>query len=147
VIDASICHPKFDRRLSIYQYRLVISSRPLPAVHRVVVSTCDLEGSLRFYRDAIGLEGPASAAGIARLHAAGAEVMLHERAAAPSDTAVAAAFAVGDLDRVVERCLAASGALIDAPADQPWGERQAVLRDPDGHVVCLVQATPTVQVE
>lgn len=27
------------------------------------------------------------------------------------------------------------------PADQPWGERQAVLTDPDGHVRCLVAAT------
>jgi uncharacterized glyoxalase superfamily protein PhnB len=24
---------------------------------------------------------------------------------------------------------------------QPWGERQAVLTDPDGHVFCLVCAT------
>lgn len=22
---------------------------------------------------------------------------------------------------------------------QPWGERMAVVRDPDGHLVCLVQ--------
>jgi uncharacterized glyoxalase superfamily protein PhnB len=28
--------------------------------------------------------------------------------------------------------------VVDPPADQPWGERQAVLTDPDGHVVCLV---------
>jgi uncharacterized glyoxalase superfamily protein PhnB len=27
---------------------------------------------------------------------------------------------------------------VDAPADQPWGERQAVLTDLDGHVICLV---------
>jgi uncharacterized glyoxalase superfamily protein PhnB len=125
----------------------VISSHPLPAVHRIVVSTSALGDSLRFYRDAIGLDGPATAAGIARLRAAGAEVMLHERVAMPSDTAVAATFAVDDLDRVVERCLAASGTLIDAPADQPWGERQAVLRDPDGHIVCLVQAPSTVGIE
>jgi uncharacterized glyoxalase superfamily protein PhnB len=38
----------------------------------------------------------------------------------------------------IERALGFGAAVIDAPADQPWGERQAVLTDPDGHVVCLV---------
>jgi len=32
----------------------------------------------------------------------------------------------------------AGATVIDAPADQPRGERQSVLTDPDGHVVCLV---------
>ena len=29
--------------------------------------------------------------------------------------------------------------VLDPPDDQPWGERQSVLTDPDGHVVCLVK--------
>ena len=31
------------------------------------------------------------------------------------------------------------GAGVDAPADQAWGERMAMVRDPDGHLVCLVE--------
>jgi uncharacterized glyoxalase superfamily protein PhnB len=29
------------------------------------------------------------------------------------------------------------GEVIDPPEVQPWGEFMAVVRDPDGHVVCI----------
>ncbi|MBO0838781.1 MAG: VOC family protein [Actinobacteria bacterium] len=41
---------------------------------------------------------------------------------------------VDDVDAAVERGLAAGGELIDPPADQPWGLRQAILADPGGHL-------------
>ena len=45
---------------------------------------------------------------------------------------------VDDVDAVTARAVEAGATVLDAPGDQPWGERQSVLADLDGHVVCLV---------
>jgi uncharacterized glyoxalase superfamily protein PhnB len=51
---------------------------------------------------------------------------------------VAPAFAVDELEATVDAWVRAGGAVVDPPEVQPWGERMAVLRDADGHLVCLV---------
>ena len=71
--------------------------------------------------------------------AGGAELLLHERPSAPSDTSVAASFGVAGLDDVCRRWEATGGVVVDQPATQPWGERMAVVRDADRHLVCLVE--------
>lgn len=107
-------------------------------VQRIVVSVGRLEDALGFYAGALGLEVADRSAGLAWLKSAdGVEVMLHERTAVPSDTAVAVGFATDALDDAVARCVAAGGVIVDAPEARPWGERMAVVRDPDGHLVCL----------
>ena len=104
---------------------------------RAIVSVADLDIALRFYRDVLGLPVTTPAPGTATLPVpGGTELMLHERPARPSDAGVALSFAVDDVDALTDA--AVSAGVLDAPADQPWGERQAVLTDPDGHVVCLV---------
>ena len=40
---------------------------------------------------------------------------------------------VADVDAVVERAVANGGAVIDGPTEQPWGLRQAIVRDPEGY--------------
>jgi uncharacterized glyoxalase superfamily protein PhnB len=50
---------------------------------------------------------------------------------------VAVGFRVADVDDTTAAAQKAGATVVDAPADQPWGERQAVLTDPDGHVICL----------
>lgn len=107
---------------------------------RVIVSVSDLPRALEFYRDLLGLE-PAEVPGFARaLLGNGVELLLHERPSVPSDTAVAVSLGVTGLDDLCARWQASGGAIIDPPADQPWGERMAVVRDADGHLVCLVEA-------
>lgn len=108
--------------------------------------TCkDLDASIRFYRDAIGLavaqsyehEGKVVAAvvgaGDIRLvlnqddgklgwdRIKGQGFYLQLNVAAPADVDAAAA-----------RIKAAGGALIDEPADRPWGVRMFQFRDLDG---------------
>lgn len=39
---------------------------------------------------------------------------------------------VDDVNATCERAVASGGHLIDAPVDQPWGLRQAVIADPEG---------------
>lgn len=107
-------------------------------LNRVVVSVSVLETSLRFYRDLLGLEA-STAEGFARLPLNGGDVelLLHQRPSEPSDLAVALSFAIPELDAVCATWVAQGGVVVDEPADQPWGERMAVVRDPDGHLVCL----------
>ncbi|QNE36172.1 VOC family protein [Leifsonia shinshuensis] len=107
-------------------------------LQRIVVSTRSIPAALSLYGGALGLEVGRRAGDLAWLTSAdGVEVMLHEREARPSDTAVAIGFAVDRLDDTVAAWVAAGGALVDPPERQPWGERMAVVRDADGHLVCL----------
>jgi predicted enzyme related to lactoylglutathione lyase len=115
-------------------------------LHRLVVSVTSLDRSLAFYGDILGLSatvGGAPGDRIARISAdGGVELLLHERATTASDRAVAATFALDDLDDACARWAGQGGVIVDPPADQPWGERMAVVRDADGHLVCLTQEAP-----
>ena len=41
---------------------------------------------------------------------------------------------VDDVDAVVERAVARGGVVVDDPTHQPWGLRQAIIRDPEGYL-------------
>jgi predicted enzyme related to lactoylglutathione lyase len=107
-------------------------------LQRLVVSVGDLPRAVHFYRDVLGLTVRHQAPPLAFLVTGdGVEILLHERPTTPSRTAVALGFRLHDLDTVIPRVLAAGGAVVDLPQDQPWGERMSVVADPDGHLVCL----------
>lgn len=108
------------------------------SVQRLVVSVSSLPRALAFYVDALGLRVTGSVDEQARLETAdGVEILLHERDTAPSDTAVAIGFATAALEETVARCVDAGGVVVDPVETRPWGERMAVLRDVDGHIVCV----------
>ncbi|HUO47209.1 MAG TPA: VOC family protein [Acidimicrobiales bacterium] len=58
----------------------------------------------------------------------------------PEDAAVTVYFEDDDLDSLVARLVAAGIAFEQEPADMPWFWREARLRDPDGHRLCLFSA-------
>jgi uncharacterized glyoxalase superfamily protein PhnB len=47
---------------------------------------------------------------------------------------------VDDVDAAVARLAAAGAPIVGQPEDQPWGERVARMRDPDGNLVYLGSA-------
>lgn len=109
-------------------------------LRRIIVSVSSLERSLPLYRDVLGLVEKYRHGAIVTLALPGdgPEVMLHERPPTAGPAGVAVSYLVADVDAVTVRAEKAGATVVDAPADQPWGERQAVLTDPDGHVICLV---------
>jgi uncharacterized glyoxalase superfamily protein PhnB len=109
-------------------------------LRRVIVSVAERERALGFYRDALGLDVTYRQGDVVTLGVPGGdlEVMLHERPPTPGLAGVALSFLVDDVDAVTAAAEKAGASVVDAPADQPWGERQAVLTDLDGHVICLV---------
>ncbi len=109
------------------------------SLRRIIVSVDSLDAALVFYSDALGLALQSRTGVIARLSTAdGVEVMLHERPTeVPKNPTVSPGFAVDDVDRVIAAWTEHGGEVIDPPSAQPWGERMAVVRDADGHVVCV----------
>ena len=64
---------------------------------------------------------------------------IRERLAARSDLSVTAGFGVEGIVAVTDRAVAHGGTLVEAATQQPWGEEMAIVRDPDGHLVCLYE--------
>ena len=49
-------------------------------------------------------------------------------------------FRVGDLDGVFEKVRASGAEVLQEPMDQPWGPRDCAFRDPSGNLVRISQA-------
>jgi uncharacterized glyoxalase superfamily protein PhnB len=112
----------------------------MTSITRATVSVASLERALPLYEGVLGLARRFDAPGLVMLATEdGVEVLLHERTPTSGDAGVALSLRVDGVDAVTDAAVAAGAEVIDAPADQSWGERQSVLRDADGHVICLVQ--------
>ncbi|MFG2617293.1 VOC family protein [Streptomyces sp. NPDC048507] len=107
----------------------------------------DADAAISFYRQAFGaveefrLAGPDGRIPHAEIRIAGSVLMLGDISegpfAAPAElagTSVALHLFVPDVDSLVERAVAAGAELVREPADQFHGDRNAVLRDPFGHL-------------
>ena len=117
-----------------------------------IVATPDLDRSLRFYRDLLGgrvayeFPGPDgrtvyAGVDIGRSHIGiGFDVdVVGGSAASPS---VSLWVYVDDCDATVELLRGAGVPVIEEPADQVWGERVALVTDPDGLRVRVATRAP-----
>lgn len=110
-----------------------------------IVSSPDLGRALRFYRDLLGAEeeyrfpdeGEPVYVG---LSLGGAHIgVSQDDEAATGAGRIALWVYVDDCDATVEELRAAGAGVVEEPADQPWGERIARLRDFDGNDVFVGQ--------
>lgn len=130
---------------------------PAPRFSAIGMTVADMAASLAFYRR-LGLDIPAGADTAPHAEAplpGGLRLMwdTHETARAidpdwtppqagtPTGLAFACADAAG-VDTVYAELTAAGYAGDKAPWDAPWGQRYAVVRDPDGHGVDLFAPLP-----
>lgn len=131
-----------------------------PHIDVITLAVSDLERSLEFYRDGLGLESdgllgteypgddltPAGAAAMFKL-AGGPMLMLYPRSELAKDANIALGpaqsgeFSVGQLvasraevDAVLARAKAAGATLTDQPHERPWGIYSGYFRDLDGHL-------------
>lgn len=121
----------------------------------VALSVSDLDASLRFYRDALGLplhEADHDAAARdpwyggehaayswtdgAFIHFALYPTREPER---PVATAAQIGFHVDDFDAVHRRVVEAGAIVASAPRSEPWGRTSRYL-DPDGHIVSISES-------
>lgn len=117
----------------------------------IVVIVAELDRALRFYVDLLGLPLGHRSGPYAQLETGETHLALYERQAmaatlgtdgltAPDLDAPGfeLGFKVDDVDAAYAELTAAGAAGVSAPANRPWGQRTAYLRDPDGHLVELV---------
>ncbi len=120
-------------------------------VDYVILFVNDIQRSIAFYRDVVGLPFKFTEAGYAEFATEGTKFALYERARLPwliGREGVAGgpfgevAFLVEDVDAEAERVRGASAAILSGPVDRPWGHRTLHVLDPDGHVVEFAQEIP-----
>ncbi len=111
-----------------------------------IISTPDVPRSLRFYRDLLGgtvsfqfpgPDGEPVYVGI-ELGTSHLGIGLEAPGSPPTgDRAMSLWVYAEDCDAAIERLRKAGVPIVEEPADQPWGERVARVRDPDGNEVVI----------
>lgn len=131
-----------------------------PRIHVITLAVSDLDRSLAFYRDGLGLESPgvvgtefagsdtdpAGAAAMFQLQG-GLILALYPRSELAKDANVAfgppksGEFSIGhavasraEVDALLAQAEAAGATLTDPPHDRSWGIYSGYFRDPDGHL-------------
>jgi lactoylglutathione lyase len=117
----------------------------------VVLVVEDLDRSLAFYVDLLGLYLGHRIGAYAQLATGRTRLALYERHAMeatlgrelrppdPDAVGFELGFKVEDVDVAYEELVEAGAEGVAAPVTRPWGQRTAYLRDPDGHLVELAQ--------
>ncbi|MDP9342029.1 MAG: VOC family protein [Actinomycetota bacterium] len=117
----------------------------------VILYVCDLEASVAFYRDVVGLPFNLRDAGYAEFVTGETRFGLLERTRAsdlirrePTEGGPAGEvlFLVEDVDAEAKRLRGLGVEFLSGPMDRPWGHRALHLLDPDGFVVELAQKIP-----
>jgi lactoylglutathione lyase len=113
----------------------------ISGLQTIVLFVSDVERAARFYRDQLGLEEVYEHGGRVGLQCGPVRFLLH-----PAEEAergpwnVELYFQVDDVDEVVSQLRAQGVGVLLEPTDEPWGERNAGILDPDGYPVYLTQS-------
>jgi catechol 2,3-dioxygenase-like lactoylglutathione lyase family enzyme len=111
----------------------------------------DLDRSVAFYTEALGIQLSHRSGGYAQLITGPTRLALYTREAMsatleqplepPARNAPGSeiGFLVADVDAAYAEITLAGAEPVKPPTDRFWGQRTAYLRDPDGHLIELVQ--------
>ena len=109
---------------------------------RVLYRPVDYETSVAFYRDVVGLHVYREwATGTVFFLGGGLLELSRSGGPVPDDT-LSLWLQVRDVDAEFSRLQGAGVTVVEPPVDEPWGLREARLRDPDGLLLILVEIPP-----
>jgi lactoylglutathione lyase len=123
----------------------------LETLDYVVLIVADLDRSLAFYTETLGLELQHRADKYAQLRAGTTRLSLYEREAMQhtlgmaleQPSALAPSFELGfkvpDCDAAYAEITAAGAPAVVRPTTRPWRQRTAYVSDPDGNLIELAQ--------
>lgn len=106
---------------------------------RVLLRPSVYQRSVEFYRDTLGLHPYREWNGGTVFFLGGGFLELSRTAGPVSDDKVSLWLQVRDLDTSFAAVDAAGVDVVEPPVDQPWGLREARIRDPDGLLLVLVE--------
>jgi lactoylglutathione lyase len=103
----------------------------------------DLDRSIAFYTDVVGLTLGHRSGPYAQFDTGTCRLALYERSAMDTLVGPGAQFEIGfkvdDVDSRFRELVDAGASGVVEPETRPWGQRTAYVRDPDGHLVELAQ--------
>jgi catechol 2,3-dioxygenase-like lactoylglutathione lyase family enzyme len=109
---------------------------------RVLYRPVDYERSVAFYRDVLGLHIFREWVTGTVFFLGGGLLELSRSAGPVPDDKLSLWLQVRDVDAEFARLEAAGVTVVEAPVGQPWGLREARVRDPDGLMLVLVEIPP-----
>ena len=109
---------------------------------RVLYRPVDYERSVAFYRDAVGLH-IFREWGSGTVFFLGGGLLELSRSAGPiPNDKISLWLQVRDVDAEFKRLADAGVEVVEAPVTEPWGLREARIRDPDGLMLVIVEVLP-----
>jgi catechol 2,3-dioxygenase-like lactoylglutathione lyase family enzyme len=109
---------------------------------RVLYRPVDYEHSVAFYRDVLGLQIYREWATGTVFFLGGGLLELSRSGGPVTDDKLSLWLQVRDVDAEFARLQAAGVTVVEAPVAEPWGLREARLRDPDGLMLVLIEIPP-----
>jgi catechol 2,3-dioxygenase-like lactoylglutathione lyase family enzyme len=109
---------------------------------RVLYRPVDYGRSVAFYRDVLGLHVYREWATGTVFFLGGGLLEVSRSAGPVTDDKLSLWLQVRDVDAEFARLQAAGVEVVEAPVDEPWGLREARIRDPDGLMLVLVEIPP-----
>jgi predicted enzyme related to lactoylglutathione lyase len=109
---------------------------------RVLYRPSDYQRSVGFYRDVVGLAIFREWATGTVFFLCGGFLELSRSAGPVTDDKLSLWLQVRDVDAEFARLTAEGVEAVEAPVDEPWGLREARLRDPDGLMLVLIEVLP-----
>ena len=109
---------------------------------RVLYRPVDYVRSVAFYRDVVGLHIFREWVTGTVFFLGGGLLELSRSAPAVTEDKISLWLQVRDVDAEFARLEAAGVTVVEAPVDEPWGLREARIRDPDGLMLVLVEIPP-----
>ena len=109
---------------------------------RVLYRPVDYARSVAFYRDVIGLHIFREWVTGTVFFLGGGLLELSRSAPPVTEDKISLWLQVRDVDAEFARLEAAGVTVVEAPVDEPWGLREARIRDPDGLMLVLVEIPP-----
>jgi DNA-binding transcriptional MerR regulator len=159
-------HDRIDRHWRTIAGRLGAARQVVQQVHRlvdgddpgevdtvdvqaIVIYVSDMARSRWFYQERLGLPLVYEHHGRYGYQVGASRLLLHPRGTSgscapgePVGQGLELSLGVDGVDALVERLARDGVPVTQPPADQPWGERDAVVQDPDGLHVRLSQSQP-----
>ncbi|MEQ7011130.1 VOC family protein [Actinopolymorpha sp. B17G11] len=126
-------------------------------VQAIVLYVDDVPASMRFYGGHLSLPVVYEHAGRTAYQVGASRLLLHPRGEGldypkraegeVTGRGVELSLGVDDVDRLINQLRSSGVDVCQDPTDQPWGERDAVVADPDGFNVRLSQSHPETWLE